>query len=241
VVPEKASQPRIGKLRREPMKRILILFSLVLALIIASTTYAAPPASAPNPFIKNLAGAYAVTGTKSCVQAYTGAIFYADKLLPNVNGGYGNTRVYKTTGILTLDGPSLGNPDKGKGFISLQQLTIFNSFPIPVPNGPAYPTTIYTGTCDVEYYGGGSSLLFIYKNCMGTENIGIQAGWASGSDVEIKENAAVSADGMTIISWDVDDQVEYIWATSLPTSDPPNTTYHYQRKCGRTGTAIRLK
>jgi hypothetical protein len=91
------------------MKRIFILFSLVLALIIVSTTcaLAAGPPVSPGPPIQTLKGEWATVGTRSCVQADAGGDFGPwpqYRLLTD-----GSTRVVQEAGVLSLFGDGTGS------------------------------------------------------------------------------------------------------------------------------------
>jgi hypothetical protein len=222
VVPEKGSQPRFGKLRRETMKRIFILFSLFLALIIASTTYAKAPV---DTVIKDLGGKYFVIGTKLCVQAAEGGQFVdPPKYKLNTTG---ITRMDQVTEELELFGD-------GTGFVNVKQLTIFNR-DLSVAN--TYPMSGYAGTCDVSYSViDNETLSFTFWNCTGELTAGAQWGYPAGQS-EYVERARLSADGMTLVFTIIMPHIETVW-----TEDPvANVRTENNRICSRIATGIRRK
>src|SRR3989304_827753 len=86
------------------MKRMLILFPIVLALIIASTRCA----SAPVRPIQTLKGQFATIGMTTCVQSDAGGNFGPD-LGPKFQlSTHGSTRVWQSAGGLSLFGAGNG-------------------------------------------------------------------------------------------------------------------------------------
>jgi len=204
------------------MKRMSIIFSLVLAFIIPSATYAAPQV---NKVIKNLKGKYFVVGTRSCVQATAGGEFGAP---PEYQlNSTGTTRVYQVTSELELYG-------NGTGFASVKQLAIYN---VDLSLSGKYPVSSYTGTCDVVYSGNADgSLTFTFWNCNGEVTSGFQVGYLGGQG-EFTEPARVSEDGGTLLFSVVEPGVETTWV-----EDPAShVRTEYKRICGRIGTGVKLK
>jgi hypothetical protein len=202
------------------MKRMLILFSLVLALIIASTTYAAPPT---NKAIKNIEGEWATSGTRSCVQADAGGDFGPGpqyRLLTD-----GSTRVTQEAGVLRLFGDGTGSWS-GK-FIQINNHSV---------TAYAYPVTGYITDCDVTYQAmPDGTLKFTFNNCEGTFTEGYLTGSTEGGYTDVVEYARLSTDGGTLLIWDLDPNVQTTWATTS------GVTTTYKKICSRTGTAIRIK
>jgi hypothetical protein len=204
------------------MKRTSFFFSLVLAFIIASTTYAAPPV---NTAIKNLKGKYFVIGTRSCVQATEGGGFGAP---PEYQlNSTGSTRVYQVTGELELFA-------NGTGFVDVKQLAIYN-IDLSLPG--RRPMSSYTGTCDVIYSSNpDGSLAFTFWNCNGELTAGFQTGYLAGQS-DFTEPARLSEDGGTLLFSIVEPRVETTWV-----EDPAShVRTEYNRICSRIATGVKLK
>jgi len=205
------------------MKRMFILFSLVPALIIASTT----GVSAGWPSIKDLKGDYATIETRYCVQADdANGSFDSGPQYPLTSTVGGNTRLAQFNGVLRLFGDGHGSWD-------LKGLQIFNKF--SVNPGPAYPVEGVVVDCDIKYkVKPDGTIELTSTNCVGTDTAGGSINTTYYTDTETVLIATISADRNTMLLSAVEPNVEIIrWATA-------NGMTTRERICSRTGTAIRL-
>jgi hypothetical protein len=210
------------------MKRMFILFSLFLALIIVSTTCV----WAGGPSIKDLKGDYATIETRYCVQADDANGYFGPsppqppqyQLFSTVGG---NTRLAQFRGVLRLFGDGHGSWD-------LKALQIFNKF--SVNPGPAFPIEGSVADCDMKYKViPDGTIELTSTNCVSTDTAGGSIGTTYYTDTDHVELATLSADGNTLVFSDVEPNVEII-SWTIP-NDGKTTR---QRICSRTGTAIRL-
>lgn len=205
------------------MKRILIHFSFVLALIIVSTTCAlavGPPESS-GPSVQALKGEWATIGTRSCVQADVGGDFGLGPQYQLLT--HGSTRVWQSAGVLSLFGDGTGSANSK--FIQINNHAV---------EAYSYPVTGFTVDCDVTYQAmPDGTIKFTFKNCEGTFTAGYLTGGLTGNYTDIVEYSRLSAGGM--VFWGLDPIVE----TSFTTISGVTTTY--KKICSRTGTAIRFR
>jgi len=201
------------------MKRIFMHFSLVLALIIASTTCVL----AAGPPIQTLKGEWATIGTRSCVQADVGGDFGPGpqyRLLTD-----GSTRVVQEAGVLSLFGNGTGSWSGKFIQINYQSVTAYS-----------YPVTGYITDCDVTYQAmSDGTIKFTFKNCEGTFTEGYLTGSLNGGYTDVVDYARLSADGGTLLIWDLDPNVQTTWSTTS------GVTTTFKKICSRTGTAIRIR
>jgi len=201
------------------MKRLFTFFSLVLALIIVSTTCVL----AAGPPIQTLKGEWATIGTRSCVQAIAGGDFGSGPQYQLLTDG--STRVVQEVGVLSLFGDGTGSWTGKFIMINNQSVTAY-----------AYPVTGYITDCDVTYQAmPDGTIKFTNKNCEGTFTAGYLTGGTEGSYTDIVEYARLSADGVTMVLWDLEPNVQTTWATIS------GVTTTYKKICSRTGTAIKFR
>jgi len=204
------------------MKRIITLFSLVLALIIISTTCALAGGAKTT----NIPGDYAVIETDYCVQTVDN-----DGYFDRFNGyqlistAGGSVRLINFSGVLSLWGD-------GAGTLVSEYFIIWNN---PVDQG--FPIEQGQWSCDVAWglFSDGT-IIFELKNCGWTESIGRAPGMTFSVDNNIALLARQSPDTNTLVfSGMVNDvRIESIRWTG---GGGPQTR---QRICTRTGTAIRM-
>lgn len=195
------------------MKRIFVLLSLVLALIIASTTWVL----AKGPSVKDLAGTYAMTETRYCVQ--TDGVFGDGPEFPLPTNMSRSARSTQIRGTLIL----LSNES---GTFQGVYYTIFNNIQeFPIDSGNIQ--------CSVQFfYLGNGAFALILNNCVGTATYGGQIGLVTQILTPIHEVAFPSIDLDTLMISQAGPEVEHLqWTTQ-------NGTEHRQRMCNRTGTAI---
>ena len=209
------------KIKERAMKRMLILFPLVLALIIASTTCVL----AAGPPIQTLKGEFATIGMTSCVQADAGGDFGPD-LGPKFQlSTHGSTRVWQSAGVLSLFGDGNGS--------WIGKYVLINNGAV---EANSYPVSGFTTDCDVAYQAMEDGTIRFDFDCIATFTAGYYGSdTQAGNSHFTAEYARLSADGVTLVIWDLDPRVENIWITTGTT-----TTYHKQ-VCSRTGTAIRFR
>jgi hypothetical protein len=99
-----------------------------------------------------------------------------------------------------------------------------------------YPVSAFQTDCDVTYKSKPDGTIeFTYKNCDGSFTAGYYGpDTLTGSYTDVVDSARLSADGITLVSSDLDPSVETTWLTTA------NVTTTYKRICSRTGIAIRL-
>jgi len=198
------------------MKRMFFLFSLGLAVIILSTTYASA-----GSVIKDLKGEYATIGTRSCVQADLNGDFGSGpwyRLLSN-----GSSLIYQEAGVLTLYGD-------GNGLLNGTHFLINNSS----VTANAFPIMVFAVECDVKYKDlPDGTIEFRYTNCNGPITAGYFTGSIAGVYTESVSSAILSVDKNTLVGSDLAPNVETTWLTT------GGVTTTYKRICSRTGTAIR--
>lgn len=208
------------------MKKMFILFSLVLALIIASTTcvLAAGPPVSPGPPIKTLKGEFATIGTRSCVQADVGGDFGSGPQYQLLTDG--SSRVTQEAGVLSLFGDGTGSWSGKSVQINYHVNTAF-----------AYPVLGFSTDCDVTYQAmPDGTIKFAFNNCVSTFTAGYYGPETQAGNYHFTaEYARLSADGITMVIWDLDPRVENTWTTTS------GVTTNYKRICSRTGTAIKFR
>ena len=202
------------------MKRIFAQFSLVLALIIVSTTCVLAKG---DPSVKDLMGEWATIGTHSCVQANVGG-FGAPPNFQLLTDG--SSRVTQEAGTLSLFGDGTGSWS-GKAVQINYNANTANS----------YPVMGYTTDCDVAYQTmQDGTIQFQFDNCISTFTAGYYGPETQGGKYHFTaEYAQLSADGVTMVIWDLEPRLERIWVTT------GDTTTDYNRICSRTGTAIKFR
>lgn len=208
------------------MKRMMILFSLVLALTIASTTYAlaAGKPVLPGPPIPPIKGEWQTIGTKSCIQTSVDGIGPGPQFLLNTNGMPLTTQ---ETGVLSFFGDGTGSWS-GKTV----QLN-YNA-----DTAGSYPVVGYTTECDIAYQElSDGAVNFQTDNCISTFTEGplANSGATAGNSHFTAHHARLSADGITMAIWDLEPRIEHVWAII------GSTTYYNERVCSRAGTAIRIR
>jgi hypothetical protein len=200
------------------MKRLFILFSLCMALIVPSTTCVL----AAGPPIQTLKGDFATIGTISCVQANSGGDFGSGPQFPLTSNG--STRVYQSSGRLSLFGD-------GTGSFSGKYMAINNG---QVTSGDT-PISGWTIDCDVTYASNPDGTFTItYSNCSGPLTAGPLAGGTAGNYFTV-ETGTVSLDLNTLLIADIEPVVETTWNIY------ENVTSEYKRICSRTAVAVRLR
>jgi len=197
-----------------------MLFSLVLALIIASTTCVL----AAGPPIQTLKGEFATIGMASCVQADVGGDFTEPPKYKLTTPG--STRVTQEAGVLSLFGDGTGSWT-GKSVMINNNAVEANS----------YPVSGFTTDCDVEYQAmPDGTIQFRFDNCISTFTAGYYGSETQAGHSHFRaEYARLSADGITMVFWDLAPRVENIWTTTS------NVTTDYKRICSRTKTAIKFR
>ena len=94
----------------------------------------------------------------------------------------------------------------------------------------------YTTGCDVAYQAmPDGTIKFIFDNCISTFTEGYLTGSLAGKYHYTAEYARLSADGITMVVWDLEPRVERIWTTTS------GVTTDYKRICSRIGTAIKFR
>jgi len=203
------------------MKRIFTIFSLVLALIIVSTTCAFAGEKLPS--LKALEGVWATIGMRSCVQAYSLNGFGSGPQFQLTSGG--SARVMQEAGTLSLFGDGTGSWS-GKAVQINYTLTA----------GGSYPVSGFTQECDVTYEPWpDGTIKFKFDNCVSVVTVGQYPDAQSGKYHYTAEFAQLSADGITMVFWDLEPIVERIWLTIS------GVTTDSDRICSRTGTAIKFR
>ena len=95
----------------------------------------------------------------------------------------------------------------------------------------------YTTECDVAYQSmPDGTIKFIFDNCISTFTKGYYGPETQGGNYRYTaEYARLSADGITMVVWDLEPRVERIWTTTS------GVTTDYKRICSRIGTAIKFR
>jgi len=207
------------------MKRILTHFSFVLALIIVSTTcaFATPPVKAGPP-MQTLRGEFATIGTRSCIQAEVGGDFGSEPMFQLLSNG--SSRVTQEAGVLSLFGDGTGAWSGTAVMINYSAIA-----------AGSYPVSGYTTDCDIAYQRmPDGTIKFAFDNCISTFTDGYYGSETQGGSTHFTaQSARLSADGITMVIWDLDPRIENIWTTTS------GVTTYYKRICSRTGTAIKFR
>jgi hypothetical protein len=200
------------------MKRMFVLLSLCLAVVIASATPVSGNSSGKN----SIRGEFSTIGTRSCVQADTGGDFGPAPQYQLLSPA--SIRVYQVAGVLRLFGDGHGSWSGKQFMISNSQVTT-----------NAYPISVFVTDCDVKYKNKKDGTIeFTYTNCDGPITAGYWTGSTTGSYTDVVESAMLSADGNTLVFSELDPSVETTWLTTTA-----GVTTTYKRICSRTGIAIR--
>ena len=207
------------------MKRIFILFFLVLAFIIASTTcvLAAGKPILPGKPIQPITGEWTTIGTRSCVQTVADGIGPPPQF--QLSSG-GTARVMQEVGTLSLFGDGTG-------------LWVGNAVQInyTLIESGSYPVMGFTYECDVAYepwYDG--IIKFKFDNCVTNYTAGFLGSDSQSYNAHFRaEFARLSADGLTMVIWDLEPIVERTWTTT------GGITTNFDRICSRTKTAIKFR
>ena len=204
------------------MKRIITLFSLVLALIIASTTCVLAKG---DPSVKDLMGEWATIGMTSCVQADGVNKFGSDPQYQLLTPGY--TLVWQSAGVLSLFGDGTGSWIGKNVMINNGAAVEANS----------YPVSWFTTDCDIAYQAqSDGTIKFAFDNCVSTFTAGQYGPETQAFNYHFTaEYARLSSDKATLVIWDLDPMVELTWTTTA------GVNTYYNRICSRTGTAIRFR
>jgi len=209
------------------MKRMFILFPIVLALIIASTTcvLAAGKPVLPGPPIPPIKGEWQTIVTRSCIQTNENG-FGSGPQFQLITDGM--PRVAQETGVLSLFGDGTGSWSGKSVQINYNGDT-----------AGSYPVVGYTAECDIAYQEvSDGAVNFQFDNCISTFTAGLNGGTGAygGYSHFTAHQARLSADGLTMVIWDLDPRVERVWTTI-----PSGTTSYNDRICSRAGTAIKFR